>query len=236
MQAIPCTVSLAEMVTRSLSSDESPKSQKKQDGEKSASDQEEKSHSGFEELRVELEQLKGELENERKKSADLATRMKYLQADLVNMQRHEDRQVGETRTQVKISWLMEIVSIKEDLDRALKIVDKSENSPLARGLELVNSRIQGVLKSEDVKPIHVESGKNFDPNLHEAVAFQDSDVYDQGKIVSLISQGYTMGGKVIKPALVEVARKKVRREEKSSVPAEEMTIEGDLGEKSSPQL
>jgi len=236
MQAILCTASLADMVTKSLSTDEARN--QKVESENSASNQEVAPHVEIEELRLKLEQLEEELQMERKRSGELATRMKYLQADLVNMQKHEDRMVSETRSQVKITWLMEIVSIKEDLERALKIVKKSEDSSLARGLELVDSRIQSILESEEVRPIEAGLGKNFDPNIHEAVAFQDSDAYDQGKIISLISQGYTIGGKVIKPALVEVSRKKVsKHEKKSSVVSDEITIqEGNLGEKSSPKL
>jgi molecular chaperone GrpE len=239
MQAILSIVSLAGMVTKSLSSDEAQKDQKEiPESENYSSDKEETPRSVTRELREKLGQLTEDLQAERKKTTDLVTRLKYLQADLVNMQKHEDRMLVETRAQVKITWLMEIVSIKEDLDRALKVVDKTEDSSLARGLVLVNSRILSVLKGEDVRPIQAEAGKNFDPSIHEAVAFQDSDEYEQGKIISMVSPGYTVGGKVIKPALVEVARKKAsRHEKKSSVPPEEVTIrEENLREKSSPQL
>ena len=187
-------------------------------------------------LGSELEQLKVELQTERKKTADLTTRMKYLQADLINMQKHEDRMLAETRAQVRISWLMEIVSIKEDLERALKVIEKSENSSVARGLELVNSRIDGLLKTEDVRVVHAELGRKFDPSLHEAVAFQESDEHEQGKIMSVISPGYTINGKVIKPALVEVSRKKEHRQEKkASHPKGEMAIGEGASDGSSPQ-
>lgn len=195
------------------------------------------STSELESLRSELEQLKGELQSERNKATDLATRMKYLQADLINMQKHEDRMLAEARAQVKISWLMEIVAIKEDLDRALKVIEKSENSSVARGLELVNSRIESLLRTEDVRLVHAEKGRNFDPNLHEAVSFQESEEHEQGKIMTVISPGYTVGGKVIKPALVEVSRKKEHRhEKKASHPKGEMTIGEGASEGSSPQL
>ena len=190
-------------------------------------------------LNSELEQLRKELETERRRSAELGIRMKYLQADLVNMQRHEDRLIIETRAQVKTTWILEIISIKEDLDRALKIVAASENSGLADGLLLIRSRIDGILKSEEIKRIDAELGATFDPNIHEAVAFQDSETQEQGKITSVISQGYTLGGKVIKPAMVEVARQKNSRnvkkstEKTPSMHREELTIEEGANNESS---
>ncbi|MDA4129335.1 MAG: nucleotide exchange factor GrpE [Thaumarchaeota archaeon] len=167
-------------------------------------------------MKIELENMNEELQKERRKSYDFANRMKYLQADLINTQKHADRFLIEARAQVRISWIMEIISIKEDLDRALKLSETSDKSGLFDGLRLVSSRIEGILKAEDVKPIEAELGTNFDPSLHEVVAFQDTEIQEQGKIISVISQGYTAGGKVIKPAMVEVARQKSPKKEKNS--------------------
>jgi molecular chaperone GrpE len=209
----------------------------KQGAEDKLGASEQNSATELESLHSELEQLRVELQAERKKTNDLATRMKYLQADLINMQKHEDRALAETRAQVRISWLMEIVSIKEDLDRALKLMEKSDKSSIARGLELVKSRIDGVLRAEDVQSVHAELGRDFDPSIHEAVSFQESEEHEQGKIMAVISSGYTVSGKVIKPALVEVSRKKERRhEKKASHSSDEMTIGEGASDGSSPQL
>jgi molecular chaperone GrpE len=161
----------------------------------------------FESLLAQVDKLESELENERKKNAEQISRMKYLQADLINMQKQADRMVSEAKTSVKMSWIWEIISIKEDLDRALKSAS-SEKSHLVDGLKLLSSRIENDLKVDEILPINVEVGSKFDPKIHEAVHSQETDDVPEGSIISVIANGYTVGGKVIKPALVEVARRK----------------------------
>jgi molecular chaperone GrpE len=158
---------------------------------------------------LELEILQSELDLERRKSSDLASRMRYLQADIANLQRQSDKRVSEVRNQVKLTWILEIVSIKEDLDRAVGVARESgEKSTLLDGLLLVTSRIENILKLEAVEVIRAEVGGRFDPNVHEALAFQESEKEEQGTILTVISLGYSVDGKVIKPTMVEVARKK----------------------------
>ena len=173
-------------------------------------DEEEKSDS-LSELRNQIEELKKDLEKERRKSAEQINRMKYLQADMINLQKQSDKVLAESKNQVRLLWILEIISIKEDLERALQAVPSRESSSLVDGLNLVLSRIENTLKAEDVKPISAQRGLSFDPVLHEAVAFQETDDEEnQGKILSVIGQGYMVSGKVVKPALVEVSRRRVQ--------------------------
>lgn len=182
---------------------ENPK-QERNEVEKVSTEQDEKEKS-----RAVVESLRKDIEDERHRTSELSNRMRYLQADIVNLQRQSDRMLAETRNQVRLSWILEIISIKEDLERALRAISADDNPSLVDGLNLVMSRIDNTLKSEDVETIKVEIGSCFDPRNHEAVTYQEKDDEDQGKILSIVSPGYIAGGKVIKPALVEVARKRV---------------------------
>ncbi|MGH2640059.1 MAG: nucleotide exchange factor GrpE, partial [Rhabdochlamydiaceae bacterium] len=185
-----------------------------------------------ESFRTQIDKLEKELETERKKTGDQLNRMKYQQADIINLQRQADRMVSDARTQTKLLWIMEIISIREDLDRALKVAN-CENSVLVEGLKLVLSRIDGTLKSEEVETIKVELGTRFDPRIHEAVAFQEAKVGEDGCILSVVSQGYTVGGKVIKPALVEVVRRTATSPPSIS---QEIKVEPSKNEESPEQL
>jgi len=172
-----------------------------------ANTEDKKIESEKEKLAREISTLENELELEHRKSIDLSNRMKYLQADIANLQRQSDRRVAEVRNQVKLAWILEVLSIKEDLDRAVGVAREThEKSSLLDGLVLVTSRIENILKLEAVEAIRAEVGGRFDPSLHEALAFQETDDEEQGTILAVISPGYSMDGKVIKPAMVEVAR------------------------------
>jgi molecular chaperone GrpE len=163
----------------------------------------------------EITALENELELERQKSFELAGRMKYLQADIANLQRQADRRVSEVRNQVKLTWILEVLSIKEDLDRAVEVArETNEKSTLLEGLLLVTSRIENILKLEAVEVIHANVGGKFDPSFHEALAFQELASEEPGTILAVISPGYLVEGKVIKPAMVEVSRTK----EKEKIP------------------
>lgn len=184
--------------------------------------------SELESLAREIHDLKKELEQERQRSSDLGNRMRYLQADTVNLQRQADRRVSEVRNQVKLTWLLEIITIKEDLDRAVGVARKSDKeSGLLDGLLLVSSRIENILKLEDVKAIPAELGGRFDPKHHEALSYQESETKEHGTILAVISPGYSVEGKVIKPAMVEVAKHKEKKktEESSKIVGADSEIE-----------
>lgn len=181
-----------------------------------------------ESLNSELVRLKTELDNERKKTLEQANRMKYLQADIINLQRQYNRNVVEAKTEVKLTWILEMVSILEDLRRALKAASPSESPNLMDGLKLVIARIENTLKSENVETIIAEPGTKFDPRFHEAVSYRETDE-DEGKILSVIGHGCMVGGKVIKPALVEVGR---RNSAENSTSVKKGQIEEELKEDS----
>ncbi|HYB04019.1 MAG TPA: nucleotide exchange factor GrpE, partial [Nitrososphaerales archaeon] len=124
-----------------------------------ANTEDKKIESEKEKLAREISTLENELELERRKSFDLSNRMKYLQADIANLQRQSDRRVAEVRNQVKLAWILEVLSIKEDLDRAVGVAREShEKSSLLDGLVLVTSRIENILKLEAVEAIRAEVG------------------------------------------------------------------------------
>ncbi len=152
-----------------------------------------------------LSSLKRELESEKKKNQELSKRLLYLQADYANLQRLAERRIADAKDETKLRFIEEMVSLKEDLERAMSIV-KGSDSALFDGLRMLLARIEGSLRSEEVEQIKASAGTLFDPRLHEAVAYSEGDSMAEGTILSVVSNGYTMRGKVIKPVLVEVAR------------------------------
>ncbi len=160
----------------------------------------------FKSLVGQVDKLESELESERRKSAEQINRMKYLQADLVNLQRQTDRLISDARNETKLVWIMEIISIKEDLGRALQ--STSEKSVLTDGLKLLETRIENDLKTDGVETIKVEVGIPFDTKFHEAVGYLETDKENEGSVIAVIANGYTIDGRVVRPALVEVAKSK----------------------------
>jgi molecular chaperone GrpE len=154
-----------------------------------------------------VRELERQLEDEKRRNAELSRNTRYLQADIVNLQRQSDRMVNDAKAQARITQVLEMISVLEDLNRAIAVsTTESDSDPLMSGIKLLRSNIEAKLRRENVERMSVESGEKLDPTMHDAVAFKETGDQKEGTIVSVISFGYTMAGKVIKPALVEVAR------------------------------
>jgi molecular chaperone GrpE len=179
-----------------------------------------------------VEPLKKELENEQKKNTEISKRMLYLQSDYANLQRLSERRIAEAIDETKLRFIEEYISVKEDLERAMSVAKASMSSTLFDALRMLLSRIEGSLRSEEVERIKAPIGSTFDPRLHEAVAYSEGNSEEDGTIVSVVSNGYTMRGKVIKPALVEVARqnREALRHDQTEETQNDETAEHTLGE------
>ena len=72
------------------------------------------------------------------------------------------------------------------------------------GIELIYRKLQSILDSEGIKRIEAE-GQAFDPNFHEAIGQENTQDVPSGCVSEVIQNGYILGEKVIRPALVRVA-------------------------------
>ena len=71
-------------------------------------------------------------------------------------------------------------------------------------MKLVERKLRGVLESEGVSPIEAV-GQSFDPNLHEAVAHEDTAEHSDNEVIGEVQRGYRLHDRVIRPSLVRVA-------------------------------
>jgi len=145
-------------------------------------------------MKREMEELKQELEEYRR--ALLQTR-----ADFENYKRRTARHFEEIGEFAKSELLKKMLPIVDDFERALSF----ENNPYAEGMKMIYRQLIDFLKKEGVERMETV-GKEFDPNLHEAVGWVESEDKD-GTIVEEVQAGYTYKGKLLRPAKVKVARK-----------------------------
>ena len=159
---------------------------------------------------IRLIELEKELEEERKKSTEYITRLKYLQADFDN---YEKRMKRDREDMVKMSSeriVLRILGILDDLELAAiessKIADALS---IVKGLEMIILNIKEMLNDEGVATIDC-IGKKLDPLKHDAISFIESSEFDYNVIVRELRKGYLLNGKVIRPSIVEVSRKTVK--------------------------
>ena len=135
--------------------------------------------------------------------ADLDLRYKRALADLDNYrkrsQQESQRRVAETREALLRDWL----EVSDSVERALSV--EPEGDPVAEGLRAVRAQIDAILARQGVQRVGAV-GEPFDPRYHEAVAVRETEDAPSGTIVEVVRSGFSLDGRVLRPALVVVSR------------------------------
>jgi molecular chaperone GrpE len=150
----------------------------------------------------------GEQDRLRAEIAALQDRLLRLQAEFENYRKRQQRDREEIHRQARERVLGELPGVVDNLERALRHAGAAGAAPetLAQGVELVCKQLQEVLTRFGAEPI-AALGSVFDPRLHEAMAMVETagDPAD-GTVVEEYRRGYLLDGKVLRPALVAVAK------------------------------
>jgi molecular chaperone GrpE len=136
--------------------------------------------------------------------ADLKDRLLRTLADFDNFRRRAERDRSEYVQFAATEMVRDLLPILDDFRRAVKV--ETADKKYAKGIELIDQRLFETLKKAGLEPIEA-AGKQFDPNLHQAVdRVQSEDLPDQ-TILEEYQSGYNFKGKLLRPAMVKVAVK-----------------------------
>jgi molecular chaperone GrpE len=101
--------------------------------------------------------------------------------------------------------LTEILSVLDDFERALAAESPAEAQGYRSGVELIHRQLGEVLRKRGVTPID-SLGADFDPHLHQAVAYEEAPGAREGEVIGELRKGYRLGDRLLRPALVRVAK------------------------------
>jgi molecular chaperone GrpE len=128
------------------------------------------------------------------------------EAELANFRRRAGRDVQEAETRARERVLTEMMSLADDLERALDAAEQAEKTgPIYEGVHLVHGRIRDILRAHGVEVID-PAGRPFDPFEAEALLHVESDQAAPGTVLDVIEKGYRQGARLLRPARVTVAR------------------------------
>lgn len=157
-------------------------------------------------LSVEIEQLRQKLSEAEARSAENLDGWQRALADFVNYKKRVERDNEMLRLTMKGDIIKKFLPVLDDLERALQNRPTEGNAAAwADGVELIVRKMQSVLEAEGVKKIEAE-GMPFDPNYHEAISHEPADGVESGHVIAVVQNGYVLGERVIRPALVRVAQ------------------------------
>jgi molecular chaperone GrpE len=152
---------------------------------------------------AEFEALQSKLAEAETKKQEYLDALQRERADFTNYRRRmelEREQLGRWTAGETIKKLLPVL---DDLERAL--ANRPADNAWANGVELVYRKFQSAVEKEGVMRIEAE-GQPFDPKLHEAIMQEPSETHESGTVIAVLQQGYLLGDRVLRPALVKVAQ------------------------------
>jgi molecular chaperone GrpE len=150
--------------------------------------------------------LQDELAKAQAKANEYLDGWQRARADFTNYKKRIERDQAQTYQNAANNTHKRYLGIVDDLERALNNRPQDgEGAAWAEGIELIYRKMLSTLESEGILRMDAE-GMPFDPNLHEAIMSEVSDQHESGQIMEVLQQGYMFGDKVLRPAVVRVAR------------------------------
>ncbi len=157
-----------------------------------------------EQARIEIEELMKRLEESEAKVAEHLEGWQRAQADFINYKNRVQRDQELMKSMMKGDIIKKFLPVLDDLERALQN-RPADSGAWVGGIELIHKKLQSILESEGVTRIEAE-GQRFDPNFHEAISHEPSETVAGGHVIAVVQNGYILGERVIRPAMVRVAQ------------------------------
>jgi len=152
-------------------------------------------------LSIEVED-DAELQRERD---DFRDRWLRKSAEFDNYRKRVDRERREQADQAVADLLEELLLVVDDFDRALTVDAGEDSAGYRKGVELIHTKLNDILRKRGVRSIET-LGADFDPNLHQAVTYESSPDHREGEVIGELRRGYVIGDKLLRPAMVKVAK------------------------------
>jgi molecular chaperone GrpE len=154
----------------------------------------------------ELAALQRDLEQARQQAQEYSDGWQRERADFSNYKKRQERENELHNLGFSGNFIKKFLVIEDDLERAIKTCPaQSEGAAWAEGITLITRKLNNILEKEGVQPIPNDI-QTFDPTMHEAITHEDSPNHESGQIIEVVQQGYLIGDRVLRPALVRVAR------------------------------
>ena len=133
----------------------------------------------------------------------LQDRLLRTAAEFDNYRKRVDRDRRDQAESALAEALQDFLPIVDDLERALQTAAEAEQ--YRKGVELIHQQMTDLLRRRGVKPIEA-AGTDFDPRLHQAVAHEASPDHREGEVIEDLRPGYMLGGRLLRPSMVKVAK------------------------------
>jgi molecular chaperone GrpE len=158
-------------------------------------------------LTSKLAEAETSLSEAEKTAAEYLDGWKRAQASFANFRKRTEAEQAQWRSAANAQLLSRLLPVLDDFKRAFEAIpEEDRDNPWLSGIRLVQRKVAGILEAENVEPIAVEPHDTFDPNVHEAVLYQEVEGFEEGEVVAEVETGYMLGNRVLRPTVVVVAK------------------------------
>ena len=146
-----------------------------------------------------------EIDRLAREKAELLDRVARLQAEFDNARKRASKEQQEFREYAVAGAITPLLPILDSLDRAVHFEDASA-ADLHAGVELISKQLQDALAKLGLQVVHAK-GELFDPHQHQAIEMVDTHEVPDGHVFDELQPGYKLKDRLLRPAMVRVARK-----------------------------
>lgn len=148
--------------------------------------------------------LADEIVELRKERDGLHDRLLRQAAEFDNFRKRVERERKDLIQTASLDLVQELLPVIDDFERALHSAAPGADS-YRQGIEIIHRALIDMLRKRGVTPIDAV-GTPFDPQIHQAVAYEDAPDRRDGEVMEQFTRGYRLGDKLVRPAMVKVAK------------------------------
>ena len=150
--------------------------------------------------------IAADLEKARAEAESYLDDLRRLQADFDNYRKRTLREQTARAASASQALVTRLLPVLDNFELAVSAAEQSRDfDRMLKGVEMVFGELREVLEGEGLVKIEAE-GKPFDPERHEAVIAVEQEDTEPGMVVDIVRAGYELRGKVLRPAMVKVAK------------------------------
>jgi molecular chaperone GrpE len=155
-------------------------------------------------LKSKLKKRDAEIKQLKKEKEEFRDQFLRKLAEIENLKKRLEREKADYLQYALSELLLEFLGVLDNFERALSVAEQGADGKTFReGIELIYRMYQNILLKKGVQPIEIKDGA-FDPNLHHAMATEESDQVKDPEVAEVFQKGYMLYNRLLRPSLVRV--------------------------------
>lgn len=151
-----------------------------------------------------IQKQKAEIQRLEKERREYLEGWQRAKADFINYKKDEAKRAEELLRFASGALIQELLVVLDSFDLAIHNAASNADD---RGMTLIRAQLEDILRRHGMEAITAASGDTFNPERHESIGEEESEI-PEGNVTSVLQKGYTLRGRLIRPARVKIAKPK----------------------------